>query len=373
MDEHEDTAIHDAHSYEVAVQPGGPFAYSAASSHPIIEMRDETNDINYTLWRPSETYLLYLIHNIAQAGTLGAFGESLRWRLWRRSQRDENTHDSIFDILRTELRRPFTLHIQTGAEKRVDDFIKYSTSFFFHVTYNIGTPFVPWRHVDEHAVTTHIIRVSHGGPTQMDPPRRCYQQDLVNHYQLAVASQSPSLQYLSYYHVAEHFFEQVFQNDLINRVKQRLTNPAFSHTRRVDIQKLIKEITRSAKLRDEDDKVVPNNERGALLLCLREYIDIAKIVAKLNEYDQRLVKHYRTTGVDFSGGEVVDLEGSDADSVLNALTHRVYTTRNSIVHSKEGEKGKYIPFKHDHELAQEVPLMRVIAERIIVESAQSMA
>lgn len=41
----------------------------------------------------------------------------------------------------------------------------------------------------------------------------------------------------------------------------------------------------------------------------------------------------------------------------------------SIVHSKEGEESRYEPFKHDKFLAKEIPLMRAVAEEIIINSA----
>ena len=43
---------------------------------------------------------------------------------------------------------------------------------------------------------------------------------------------------------------------------------------------------------------------------------------------------------------------------------------NAIVHSKEGEKSKYEPFKHDKQLAKELPLIRAVAEEIIINSAE---
>jgi hypothetical protein len=42
---------------------------------------------------------------------------------------------------------------------------------------------------------------------------------------LAVGADNPFLQYISYYHVAEHFFEAVFWDDMILRVRDKLTQP----------------------------------------------------------------------------------------------------------------------------------------------------
>lgn len=46
-----------------------------------------------------------------------------------------------------------------------------------------------------------------------------------------------------------------------------------------------------------------------------------------------------------------------------------YATRNAVVHSKYGERLRYEPFKHDKHLGKEIPLMRAVAEEIIISSA----
>jgi hypothetical protein len=38
--------------------------------------------------------------------------------------------------------------------------------------------------------------------------------DLLYHYQLAVGADNPLLECISYYHIAEHFFEEVFNEAL---------------------------------------------------------------------------------------------------------------------------------------------------------------
>jgi hypothetical protein len=51
------------------------------------------------------------------------------------------------------------------------------------------------------------------------------------------------------------------------------------------------------------------------------------------------------------------------------LVQRIYFTRNAIVHSKDGEKGKYLPFSHEKQLVKEVPLLRFISEAIIISNS----
>ena len=61
-----------------------------------------------------------------------------------------------------------------------------------------------------------------------------------------------------------------------------------------------------------------------------------------------------------------------SEAFYTVVRNRIYSVRNAIVHSKEGEKLRYEPFKHDKELAKEVPLIRAVAEEIIINSAKPM-
>jgi hypothetical protein len=203
----------------------------------------------------------------------------------------------------------------------------------------------------------------------MDPPRRQYVPDLVYHYQMGLASDSPPLQYLSFYHVAEHYFESVYVDDMVKAVVDTLTLPGFSYRRRADALQLIKTIKQ--KVRAVGDRDVYNEEES-LRLVLRKYVDFTKIHALLDAYDATLVPYYKVNTVAFSDAPVVDFSESDIDRLAKRVAARVYKTRNAIVHSKDGSRGKYVPFHHERDLLKEVPLLRFLAEEIITSSAKAM-
>jgi len=89
----------------------------------------------------------------------------------------------------------------------------------------------------------------------------------------------------------------------------------------------------------------------------------------LDAYDETLIDFYRSNKVDFSGGVEVDFDSVDTERVYKSLTKRIYSTRNALVHSKDGEKSKYTPFKDDRSLVREVPLMRFISEMVILKES----
>ena len=96
------------------------------------------------------------------------------------------------------------------------------------------------------------------------------------------------------------------------------------------------------------------------------FVNLSDLRDKLMEYDNSLVAYYKQNKVDFSGGEVFNLDDMDQEKILKSLTKRIYATRNSLVHSKDGDKSRYTPFRDDRVLVKEVPLMRFISEMVVL-------
>jgi hypothetical protein len=111
------------------------------------------------------------------------------------------------------------------------------------------------------------------------------------------------------------------------------------------------------------------SEQEALRLTIDSYVDIADLREKVIEYDSSLLDYYQNNKVDFSNGDEVDLNELDYSIISKKLAARIYKTRNAIVHSKESERVRYMPFKDDRVLVKEIPLLRFIAEQIIIESS----
>ena len=76
--------------------------------------------------------------------------------------------------------------------------------------------------------------------------------------------------------------------------------------------------------------------------------------------------------VPFSNGDIVDFNDIANPKIYRKFAARIYKTRNSIVHSKSGEKAVYSPFQDDKSLEMEIPLIRYIAEEIIIKTSMIM-
>lgn len=324
------------------------------------------NPVTFKVGRPSREFAAYLLCKFAQNPVLLTSGRT-RMILNRIRQigidrtivgRRPVEGDSLFDVVAEGLRAT-TLQI-TAAKSRAD-FETLANSFLFHAAYNTDAAARIGLEAMFRPQAIQRVRRSQNG--SLDAPRQTYDADLVHHYLMGVAAEIPLLEYLAYYHIAEHFFEKVFNEDLINQVRSGITDPSFSARRNKDIQSIVKIVTKvKGQIKDEGGV----NEQRALQLVLDRFVSIPRLVADLDAYDANLVNHYANSDVPFAGASKVSLRGNDEEAVRGAIAKRIYKVRNALVHAKEGELPRYAPFAHDEELAREIPLMRFTAEQIVI-------
>lgn len=362
-----ETIISTEKSYEILVREEGPyfrFSPTSRDEDNVIHIEDSENNLVYSLGRPSNQFILYLIKGSVAYGEPKAFRGFASPMARRRAIEEQHC---ALDYLKKIIAARMTLKVTSNTRKSSGEFDKLSSAFLFNITYNTDTALIQQRDFNELLRTGRITSVRSSNIEDIDPPRRIYVPDLIHHYQLAVGTENPMLEYISYYHIIEHFFESVFNEALVEKIRNKITHPDFSYKRKQDVSSLIKEIAKSIKIRDES---MIFNEQEALRLTLQKYLDVNVLIVKLDEYDNSLVEYYKLESVRFSHARKVDLKDNDENTVFKHLSARIYQNRNSIVHSKESDKAKYTPFKDDKILVKEVPLLRFIAERIIFETSE---
>lgn len=364
-----ETIISTERSYEVLTKEEGSFSSFSIvlrNEGTIIHIEDSENKLTYSLGRPSDQFVLHIIKGAISYGEPKALARFMNIKMLRWAAQEQTC---VFDYLKKVIAARMTLKVTSDSRKSVSEFDKISSAFLFNITYNTDTALIQQRDFGELLRTGRITSIRSSGIEEITPPRRIYVADLIHHYQLAVGTKNPMLEYISYYHIIEHFFEIVSNEALIEKVRNKITHPDFSYKRKQDISSLIKDIRKSIQIRDES---MTFSENEALYLTLQKYLDISELVTKLNIYDSSLVEYYKLESVSFSHAVRVHLTGDDEDLIYKNLATRIYKNRNSIVHSKESEKAKYTPFKDDGILAKEVPLIRFIAERIIFETSTNL-
>lgn len=133
----------------------------------------------------------------------------------------------VFEFLRMGYLRLSSEKVTSNAKERTVRLARIANSFLRLVS-NTDVSSVPQRELDALYRGVRISRIQRKRASGIDSPRRTYLDDLMPHYLLAVSSNNSVVEY----HVLEHFFEAVFNDDLISSVQDQLTFSVFHSARR---------------------------------------------------------------------------------------------------------------------------------------------
>lgn len=358
----EDDEIYNENYYERAIDRS-LFLKSVESPK-----KDEINEIEYSFGNLSELYILFILNQLKDTPRKDykyGFRSSSTLRFSDLSNKD--TID-FFTFIPKLLPPVFSLVITSKHSKKLSSFKDLFYSYIFTLSYNINVPLKPIQITEKVIRSIRFKRVGSNKIDDIDIPKLKYNNDLILYYQKGISLESIDNQFLSFYHIIEHFFDDIFEEEIIQSIKQEVTKPSFSGKRKTDIKKLIKIIKNKMLLSNEDFQA--KNEGDALLLTLKKFIpDTNHIKEEIEKFDSTLIDYYKNNSVSFSQGSKVDFTSNDTNKVFKTLTNRIYKTRNAVVHSKDSDYLKYRPYKNDKELSKEITLVRVIAETIIIKSA----
>lgn len=174
-------------------------------------------------------------------------------------------------------------------------------------------------------------------------------------------SADPYIQFLSFYHVAEYFFIQIADKNLYSQISRILRDPKFRDTP-THLDKIIQSI--SIHKRD-------TREEDMLRAVLEEFIEEDELIAELARIEAQHGEKIYTVKTQSFGYDLERLS-LQKGHVYGALSKRIKTIRNALVHSSDRHerKSRYVPGAEANSvLRREIPIMRYLAERIIVGSA----
>lgn len=341
--------------------PTMSWSSSFFQANRLFRLEDKSNELIYEIGLPSDIFLLH---------TLKTFKKNNIYKKIRKYSQffpmmDGNGKINPLNTAKTLIPKFQTIKVISKSEKGFSDLIELVRSCLFHFAYTQNIPITIANSFEEFYSYDKILRMKRISLKEMGPPQRIYDQSLISYYQLAISTDNPSLQYLSFYHIIEHFFDITIEEDLINTLKDKITKPDFSNSSEKDI----KDIVRIVKEKHSKNS---SKEKYALQLTLKKYFpNFNKVKTDLNSCDKDLINYYKRNEVSFSSGNMVNLDDTEFENIYSNLSERIYSTRNSIVHSKQGDKPKFIPFKDKIDLFKEIPLIRFIAEEIVFATSKS--
>lgn len=352
--------------YEVMLDYVGEYSYYfPVTTRGILEQynkvyEDKENRICYSLGYASDEYLINYIINLKSMCNYLSF-ENFEHEM-------EEEKNDFFSLLRRLLKNVKTLKIRTDDNVEISEYNSYADAFLYNLTYNNNI-------VLKRAIafkTKSILRRQRTRRTnEIIVPKRVYNSDLLEQYSIANSSFDPFIQFISYYHILEHFYESVYNENLINLLRLEMTSPSFSIKSDKNIAKIIEIIKKKTKQNNEEFDI---NECEALELLLRKNIKFDEIKEELQNLNISDINIYNET-VKFCDGNKLNLYDVNNENNYKNLAKRIYRIRNALVHCKASEKiakeiKVYRPFKDKEELSKEVPLMRIIAEKIIANNSQ---
>lgn len=193
-----------------------------------------------------------------------------------------------------------------------------------------------------------------------EAPKRKYNSNLMDYYNLAISSKDPFISFISYYHIIEYYFDEVYREQQINTLRSSITSPRFSYKDDKQLYNIIEKIIKDNRFVRENGS---GNEQQSLNYVLNKYIsDLDGFKERLNDED---LNFYQNQNVSFSTGDIINWN-RDNDKILKAISNRIYKTRNALIHSKSSKKDvTYHPYLHKTELEKEISLIKTVAEHII--------
>lgn len=195
-------------------------------------------------------------------------------------------------------------------------------------------------------------------------PRVGYSPDLLRFYTLGMSSDVPELQYLAFYQVLEYFFLALADEQLYSNLSRRLSDPRFRPVA-AWYDRLIQDVADHKRSTDETEM---------LKLVLARYVPHDELMSFLERFHSSVGdKRYWSKLVRFGTNLSISKE---PNHTFGDVARIVKAVRNALVHSSDRHEReqRHVPFSESSKLVRcEVPLVRFLAERVIIGSASALS
>lgn len=197
---------------------------------------------------------------------------------------------------------------------------------------------------------------------QLSLPKVDFNADTIRFYQRGRSTRDPVIQFLSFYHVLEYYFVIVSDEQLYDKLSRKINDPKFV-TDHTNLDRLIQDV------KDHKGKT---DETEMLKLVLNKYIEESELINFMKEYKDWSAKA-KTNETDIFGKDInINIKEGH---IIGSVAKRIKTIRNTLVHSSDRyeRNQRFIPTA-DHEsiLCKEIPLIKYLAEKVIIGSASNL-
>lgn len=324
---------------------------------------DKDNGITYEIKKAS----FEMIYNILS----WLESDTYAWMPWINFKKfPEKFTLTLDNLLRNLLNWPYTITIKHINPMDTDKLNMYIDGFLFDAAYNCEAYMRTTNNLEDLLGPKLTGKVKKLRLNELDAPKRKYNKHLVNYYIQYGSTKDPMNQFIALYHVMEYFFDIDYDKDLRDSLEATLNKSCDSTTKEENIKEILKILVENYNIKRSF------SEKNKLNLTLKSHANINNVCESIKMNNEDLIKYYKSNVVPFSKGSRVNLKGDNDKDIYNDLANRIYNTRLSLFHSKADDKGEleevYIPFKDEEALRKEIPLMKAIAEEIILDTAKKL-
>jgi hypothetical protein len=210
-----------------------------------------------------------------------------------------------------------------------------------------------------------LIRKSQQDARQLKLPKSRYSEDAVSLYSYARSAQAmPLLQFLAYYQVAEFYFRQFTQGEVIQRIKQALRDPQFDLDNDRDVTRLVS-LTAGvsgkpffSELEQLTTTISGCTDESSLRIFLESRPGMLEAMSGKST---------------IQGVQLLNTNNRN-ERIIDQVARRIYDIRCRIVHTKEdggrAAQPMLLPFGEEaYALHFDIDLMRFIAQRVLIARA----
>lgn len=342
----------------------------------------------------SDTFIAYIINDIMHSKNIEykfnlkaiirmAYSKYVRYY-------NPNTQINTFeDLIIFSFKERFrTLKIKSKEKMQYSNFKKLKNSYMidFMCKFNIA---LTTQTIDQNMLyRKRYIARKRLNPDLLDiVPNFYYDENLVIKFKKAMSSEDTETKFLSFYHILEYNYDKLFNANIVKEMRKWINDQTISLS---NDDVLLKFVDKAVKLRGKSKEDGQGNEFDALLNVLEEIIELDKVKYKLeelkkdevkNEYnisinEENMLEYYSKNSVDFldrsdNGGEYrINFNGTKNKTLKN-IRERIYNVRNALVHNKNNYKYKtYNPYDNENTLMKEIPLIKILAIEVIVNTSE---
>ena len=190
-----------------------------------------------------------------------------------------------------------------------------------------------------------------------------YNSDLIRLYQYAQSTVVPEAKFLAYYQILEYFFISISNENLYEKLKNRMKDPRFNLSNK-NLESVYNDVRLHRRVSDET-KMLQN--------VLDKFILKKDLIDFINKYESHLKTKIYSNKHNVFGKKGITVILKE-EHVLSKIAVHIKEVRNAIVHSSDRYEGntRHIPFSKTTKLIeQDIPLLKYLAERTILASATS--